>query len=350
MICYYFDAPKYFFFASDLPGLLYYSHIPVSLLALVVGFFVFFNNRKELLNKLLLLIALSFSAMTVVNLIAWTNIDSRVILFAWSFFGILQALISVFCIYFIYVFLYKRDVSVVIKTIFLAMLLPVLFFGATDLNLSGFDLAACDAFAYEGVLYNLYYVLLGIIAMIWTTILLIKNYSKVDIVMKRQILLMGIGIESFLFLFFTTFYLADYLATIKFVEDSRLELYGFFGMGIFMVMMGILIVRFNTFHVGALAAEALTFALLILTISQYAYVDSATGVVLATITLVLMTIVGTILIRSVRQETKQKQEIEKLAKTLEKANDQLKVLDKMKSEFVSIASHLVHYQQRLKKL
>lgn len=45
------------------------------------------------------------------------------------------------------------------------------------------------------------------------------------------------------------------------------------------------------------------------------------------------------LIRSVKQAVRQKEEIEKLAHKLEKANAQLKILDKMKSEFVSIASH-----------
>lgn len=339
MICYYFDAPSYFFFAPDLPGLLYYSHIPVSLMALLVGFFVFFNNRKELLNKILLLLSLAFTAMTVVNLITWTNIDSGTILFAWSFFGPLKACISILSIYFIYVFLYKKDVSLPLKGIFLLLLLPVLLFAATDLNLRGFDLAVCDAFGYEGVLYNLYYVLLGFVAMIWIALLLIKNYITAEIAMRRQIIFMGIGIESFLFLFFATFYLASYLATIGFVEDSRLELYGFFGMGIFMVMIGILIVRFNTFHVGALAAEALTAALVILAVSQYAFIDSPTAMVLATITIILIAIVGFILIRSVRQEVTQKEKIAKLAETLENANGQLKQLDKMKSEFVSIASH-----------
>ena len=36
---------------------------------------------------------------------------------------------------------------------------------------------------------------------------------------------------------------------------------------------------------------------------------------------------------------KQREEIEKLAKNLEHANDRLRILDKQKSEFVSIASH-----------
>jgi signal transduction histidine kinase len=48
---------------------------------------------------------------------------------------------------------------------------------------------------------------------------------------------------------------------------------------------------------------------------------------------------GLLLLRSAHREVKQREQIEQLAQGLEIANDQLKVLDKMKSEFVSIASH-----------
>lgn len=56
-------------FAPDIPELLYYSHIPATILALLVGIFVFVNNPRNLLNKILLSIALSFSAITVINLV-----------------------------------------------------------------------------------------------------------------------------------------------------------------------------------------------------------------------------------------------------------------------------------------
>jgi len=48
---------------------------------------------------------------------------------------------------------------------------------------------------------------------------------------------------------------------------------------------------------------------------------------------------GVLLIRSVRKEVEQREELEVLTKELAAANTQLKKLDKAKSEFVSIASH-----------
>ncbi|MCB9810455.1 hypothetical protein H6781_02580 [Candidatus Nomurabacteria bacterium] len=340
MICYYYyDAPTYLFFAPDIPELLYYSHIPATILALLVGIFVFVNNPRNLLNKILLSIALSFSAITVINLVTWTSIESSAIIFSWSLFGPLQGIISVLSIYFIYVFLNKEDVSLKIKTVFSLLLLPTFLFAATNLNLSGFDLAWCDSFQYEGDFYSNYYNGLGFLAILWTSILLARKYKGATRELKKQILLMGVGIESFLLLFFTNFALGDYLATIKFVEDSRLELYGFFGMGIFMVMIGVLIVRFRTFNVGMIASQAILIALLILTISQYTFAESITSIVLTSITLLFTAIIGFILLRSVRKEIKQRTELEHLTQKLAHANEKLKELDKLKSEFVSIASH-----------
>jgi signal transduction histidine kinase len=57
------------------------------------------------------------------------------------------------------------------------------------------------------------------------------------------------------------------------------------------------------------------------------------------ITLIAIIILGAKLSGSVKKEIQQRKEIEQLAEGLEKANDQLKALDKMKSEFVSVASH-----------
>jgi len=57
------------------------------------------------------------------------------------------------------------------------------------------------------------------------------------------------------------------------------------------------------------------------------------------ITVILVGILGYILSKSVKHEIKQREEIEQLAIGLGRANERLQELDKLKSEFVSIASH-----------
>ena len=128
-------------------------------------------------------------------------------------------------------------------------------------------------------------------------------------------------------------------AIADYYDNSSLEFYGLFGMTIFMVLMGILIVRFKTFNVGTTASQALVVALLILVASQFTYATTVTSMVLTSITLVLTALAGLIIVRSVKREIAQRQEIESLAVRLKKANKRLRELDQMKSEFVSIASH-----------
>ena len=340
MNCYLYDPPQYLFFASDLPELLYYSHIPALVLALFVGTFVFLNNPKSLQNRLLLLICFSFAIWVFGSLFAWTNTNSSLLLTIWPVFAVSAALISISSIYFIYVYLNQKNIPHWMKVIFLLLLTPVFIFAHTNLNVSGFDLTLCDAFAYEGLWYKVYYTSLSYVAILWISVLLLNRWRTADASYKKQIIFMGTGIQLFLFSFISTTSIVAYLNTIGLLQDSRAELFSLFSMTIFMVLIGILIVRFKAFNVGAHAADALMVALLILVASQYTYANStSTTLILTTVTLALTAIAGALLIRSVRREIKQKEEIEQLAKKLAGANKRLRELDKMKSEFVSIASH-----------
>jgi signal transduction histidine kinase len=340
MICYLYPEPSFLFFISDVPDLLYYSHLPVAILSLFVGLLIFLSGRKLLLNQLMLYISLCFSLWIFFNLIAWTNIHSDYLLFIWPLFGILSAFISILSIYFAKVFINGgKDISVKQKLVFLSVLAPLLIFAPTDLNLSGFNLTNCDAFGFEGILFKFYYIAIGLLGIIWVPVILLRGYRKAALNLRRQIVLIGVGLESFLFFFFTITFLASYLAGIRFFQDSRLEFYGLFGMAIFMVFISILMTKFKTFNVGLISSQALVGALLVLISSEYTFVTSVTSKSLVTLTLLLTAVTGYFLIRSVRKEISQRQQIQGLVSDLEKANTRLKQLDRQKSEFVSIASH-----------
>jgi len=340
MICHWFPEPTFLFYTPDLPGLLFYAHIPAMIIACFVGFYVFFNARYLLLNRLLFAIAMCFALWVFINLLAWTNIHSDVILFSWTFFGVLQALISVLSIYFIYVFTTQQDISLHIKSILSLLLLPVLLLASTNFNVGGFNLDSCDAFDYEGVLFLTYYSFLGLIAMIWIAVLLYNHWRQQTTKTRNQTLILGVGIELFLFSFFGMVYLGSMAAIADFYDSSQIEFYGLFGMTFFMVVIAVLIVRYKTFNVGAQAAEVLVIGLLILIASQYTYANSTpTTVFLTTLTLILSAIAGIFLLRSVYKEIEQRSEVQLLSDNLQRANKRLRSLDKMKSEFVSIASH-----------
>lgn len=321
MICNLFPEPAFFLFSADIPEMLYYSHIPTTVFALLIGLFVFSNGRKLLLNRLLLVISVCFSLWTLSNLILWTNIRSDFLLFVWTLYVVLFSFISISCVYFIYVFLEKQDVSFLLKSAFLGLLVPVLILAPTYANLSGFNITNCDAFGFEGFWYRFYYISLGVLAMVWILVLLIRKYRVAASDFRKQIVLMGAGIEFFLFSFFTITFLAAYLTDIGVLPDSSLEFYGLFGMVVFMVFIGVLIVRFKTFNVGLIASEALIVALVILISSQFTFANSLTSTILTSVTLVLTALAGLILVRSVRKEIEQREHIEKLAGELQETND-----------------------------
>jgi signal transduction histidine kinase len=312
MICYLFPEPIYFLFSTDIPPLLYYILIPSTLVALMLSSYIFFHNKKSLLNGLLFSISIFFTAWTMATLVAWTSINSSFLLFTWSFFNLILGLISIFSVYFIYVFLNKKDISIWLKSILLLLVAPFIFLGATKLNLSGFNLAYCDAYGFESTLLQTYSSFLGLVAMLWILVLLIRKYRTSEYNFKKQILLMGFGIEIFLFFFFGMEFVATYFTKIGWLPDSSIELYGLIGMVIFMVYIAILSVRFKAFNIKLLATQALVWGLVILVGSQFFFIQGRLNFILASITFVGSIIFGSLLIRSVNKEIYQRRELTNL--------------------------------------
>jgi signal transduction histidine kinase len=320
MICNLFPAPTFFLYSNDVPGLLYYSHVPTAVIALLIGLFVFLNGRKFLLNRILLAISVCLSLWILTNLILWTNIDSDFLLFTWTVYVVLFSFISVFSLYFMYVFLDGEDISFRLKAVLLVLLAPVLLLAPTYLSLGGFNITSCDAFEFEGFWYKAYYLSLAVLVMLWILALLVHKFRSANKAFRKQIVLMGVGIEFFLFSFFTVTFIADYLTNIGVLPDSRLEFYGLIGMIVFMVLIAFAIVRYHAFNVKLIGAQALIVALVILIGSEFFFIQTSTTRILTAITLIVTGFIGLNLIRSVNKEVEQREHIEKLAHELEETN------------------------------
>lgn len=346
MICYLFSEPTYFLFSSDVPALLYYAQIPASIISLIISFYAFWNGRQFLLNKLLLTISILFSLWTLINLITWTNINSDIIMFVWSFFGLIMALISIFSIYFVYVFLDGKDISLKIKLIFLGTLSPVIALTPTRWNIFGFNITNCDAFNFEQLPFKIYYSLSGLLAIIWILVLLVRRYRVASPSFKKQIVLVGLGIELFLASFFVMVFLGSYLTQIGILPDSSIELYGLFGMVIFMIYISILMVRFKAFNVKLVAAQALVWAIGLSVASQFLFIKVTLNYFLNSITLFFVLIGGYFLVKSVKKEIAQKEEIALLAEDVKRAyviekraKEEIEKLDKFKDQFLMTTQH-----------
>ena len=111
-------------------------------------------------------------------------------------------------------------------------------------------------------------------------------------------------------------------------------------MVIFIGSLAFLIVRFKTFSIKLIGAQALIFSLIILIGSQFFFIRNNTNRVLTAITLAVTGAIGINLIRSVKKEVAQREKIEKQEKELEGANARLRA-GPTQSEFVSLATQQI---------
>lgn len=99
------------------------------------------------------------------------------------------------------------------------------------------------------------------------------------------------------------------------------------------------IVKYKLFSVKVVATELITFALWIFILIRTLLASSIQETIINGGLFVVTVVVGILLIRSVFKEVSQRERLEKLTLELEDANEKLKGLDKLKTEFLSLASH-----------
>lgn len=105
-------------------------------------------------------------------------------------------------------------------------------------------------------------------------------------------------------------------------------------------MASVALLKYKLMNVKAIAIALLTAFLAIVIAGEIVFMPGNTELLLFRICeFVLVLFFGILLIRGVTREVEQREHIEYLAKNLEEANEKLKELDKLKNQFLSIASH-----------
>jgi signal transduction histidine kinase len=108
---------------------------------------------------------------------------------------------------------------------------------------------------------------------------------------------------------------------------------------ILMLFKAYAIFKYGLFDIKIIATEALVSFLTIILIFEGFLSDTIVGMMFKFFFAGLIALLGIYLVKSVRKEIEQKDEMAQLAESLERANIQLQELDKQKTEFLSIASH-----------
>ncbi len=249
----------------------------------------------------------------------------------WASIEIFSILLYVLFLYFIYVFVEKKDATTVWKCIALTPLIISIFISPTTYNLTGYDIQEC--IAIENPIYQEYFRIVKIVFAVWIILLAIKKYIQSDKVMRKEILLLGTGILIFILSFFVSGYIAE--QTELFVYEAI----GLFGMVLFIGFLGYLIVNFKVFNIKLIATEALVVTLIFLTGASLFNAKEFTDLLLTGSIFIFICCTGYFLTKSVKREIEQREKIEKLAGELSLTNDQLKELDRQKDGVLHMVAH-----------
>lgn len=324
-------ADPTFLLFNDIPSLVYISHIPIFVVAFLLGFFVFWSNRQQIENRVFFVAMIFFGSWVFLDQVFWAANRADIIMFVWTVIVLIEPLVHMFMLYLAYLLLTGRDMPFKKKLIAVLIFLPQLFLVPTTFTLSSFDIVNClpneSTFAY-------YSYAIETIFILWITFFAISSLRNVHVHRSRR---ERLAIMTGMIAFLVSFTGGNLYGSIS--DNWTIGAIGLFGMTLLSGFFAYSIVKYQTFNVKLISTQALVTALVIMSGAQIFFAKTLGNRILTVVTFTLMLILGLFLIRAVRFEIKRKEELETLTKELSAANVELKRLDASKSEFISIASH-----------
>jgi signal transduction histidine kinase len=274
-------------------NIIYYAHIPIIIIMLLVGIFVLIKGKQNISAKPLFILNISFALWLIADLFTWVSSNSISIMFYWAILGILESIFLLSSFFLVYTFIYKKYPSLLLNLFLGLFTLPIILLTPTIHNLSGFNFTECIAVDN----YFLDYIFIFEIGInLLILIFAIVGILKISKNNRLPSVLLTIGTVIFISIYFISGYLLNYYG------EYYYQIYGFIGIVIFTSSLVFLIVKFKAFDIKLLGAQALVWALIITIGSEFFFIQNNTNRVLTAITLVISAITGIMIVRGVKKE------------------------------------------------
>jgi signal transduction histidine kinase len=314
-----------------------YSHLLPITVTLILSFFVLIYSPKSIKKTVFFLFCILLSLWLLGDLVTWHSNNYYLVAGFWSILDFINITFYLTLLGFFILYVHDREslpVWFLIGSV-LALIIPFLF-TITGLVVGDFDQPNCEMLGNDFIrVYKLYFeVLVASLIFFIGTYKVTKNWE--DSKRRAQIMTLTLSSTAFLFIFSGS----EYLATSTAIYE--ITLYALFSLPIFVLILTYNIIEQGTFKFkrDSFSLARLLFSIFIIVAAfNLTLADDFLETMTTGASVVVTTGFGLLLLRSARREMLQREEIEKLAKGLEKANNRLRELDKQKSEFVSIASH-----------
>ena len=306
---------------------LYFVGVAVAA-SVILGFVIFFQNRKSATNSLFLAFTLISSFWSVTNYVSyyaespfWTLLTVRLVMF----FAVLQALSFFFLVY-----AFPNEKLKLPKPVRL-FIIPLSLFTAvltlTPFVFSGVQLPegqAPEPIPAPGIAL---FAIVAISLVASGIFLMIKRMRSSTQKLKVQFKYLLIGLlVMFLLIILCNFVLAALLGISTFVPLGAVFIFPF------IVFTSFAIARHELLNIRIVGTEILTFVLIVVTFVEIIFSSTLGEVLFRAGVFVGLVVFGILLIRSVINEVRHREKLAEL-------NDRLKALDKQKDEFISMAAH-----------
>ncbi len=305
----------------------------------VLGFSVFFNNRKSITNKSFLYFSVLTIIWSIENYLAYQITIPNTSL--WLFRLVISIAVWHSFFFFQMAYVFPKE-KADFKWWYKFILVPIVFV-TSILNLTPFVFSKIAAVSTNGeiakiqngpaiILFGLtvaFLVIGAIIQFSRKTLNAVKEEKR-----QFQFVLIGTFI-TFLLLMIFNFILPAFFDNPRFIALGGVFIFPY------VVFTSYAIIRHHLLNIKIITTEILAFVLAIVSFYEVIISQGLLLIILRSGIFFLVFSFGILLIRSVRKEVEQRERLEILTKQLESANTKLIELDKLKSEFLSFASHQV---------
>ena len=308
-----------------------FSGLINGIFALGFGLFLIYKSRRERINQLFFLMTLSFAVWSFGYWQWLSSFDFNSALFWVRVLSIGSIFIPIFYFHWVAALLgQEKEKKILIFFLYLAAVIFLLF-SFSDIFIKTVRPKLFFSFWPDpGPLYTFYLIFVYAGSVLYSYILLRKSYKTADESRRGQILYVFIG-ALFGFVGGATNFFLWY--------NIPLAPYGNFLVLLFPFFLGYSVVKHRLFNVRVVATELLVFTIWAFLLVRILLAETSRERLIDAGLLALVIFFGTFLIKSVLQEVRSREQIALLAKDLEKANEQLRILDEAKSEFISLAGH-----------
>jgi signal transduction histidine kinase len=284
----------------------YYSHLVPVLVALLLGFFVFFKSNFSLLSRVFLMFIIGFCLWLIGDVVIWTNSDYDLVTAIWAPLDYINILFYLFAAYFFLVLVRGKDIENWQKILIFLISIPAWWLTATGQSIVNFYQPYCEASNNQWLTQYKLIVEVFVLALIMFSAFF--GFIKGNKTKRRQVTLVSIALILFLAIFAST----EYIASVTGIYE--INLYSLFVLPVFLAIIIFSVTNLNIFAYKSFGTQLLIYVLLIMIGSQFFFLQDATYRVLTLVTFTLSLFLGLVLVRNIRRE-------EHLTLALEVANE-----------------------------